>query len=129
MSYDCFMKLDSNSTNAVGRKIRKLRLERDWTQADLGKRARIDGKNVSNYETGNLRASEKTLQKFAQAFGVAIDEFSVETPSEPVLAIEDPDLLSLFREITRLPESAKAHTKWVLTTIVKQNRIQQVVAS
>lgn len=113
----------------IGRKIRRLRLERDWTQADLGKRAGIDGKNVSNYETGNLRASEKTLQKFAQAFGISLDEFLVEAPSEPVLAIEDPDLLALFREVSQLPESAKTHTKWMLSTIVKQNRIQQVVAS
>lgn len=123
------MKPSLETLKTIGRKIRRLRLERDWTQADLGKRAGIDGKNVSNYETGNLRASEKTLLKFAQAFGVPVDELLLEAPPEQGLAIEDTELLALFREVTQLPESAKTHTKWVLSTIVKQNRIQQVVAS
>ena len=122
------MSIDSES-KSISRKIRRLRLERDWTQAELGKRAGIDGKNVSNYETGNLRPSERTLQKFAQAFGLALDELLSDVHTEPTLAIEDTDLLALFREVSQLPDAERSRTKWILGTIVKQNRIQQVVAS
>ena len=123
------MRAASEKPQSVGRKIRRLRLERDWTQAELGKKAGIDGKNVSSYETGSLRASDRTLQRFSQAFEMSLDEFLSDVHSNLVATIDDPDLLALFQEVSLLPEAERTRTKWILGTIVKQNIFQQVVAS
>lgn len=112
----------------LGEKIRKLRKERGWTQAELGRRARVGGNNVSSYELGTLKPSPKTLERFAQALGVSTQELLSEEPEQPLLAIEDPELLPLFREISRLPEADRNHAKWLLSVIVRQSRIQQMMA-
>lgn len=112
----------------LGEKIRKLRKERNWTQAELGRRAGVGGNNVSSYELGTLKPSAKTLERFADALGVSTLELLSEEPEQPILAIEDPELLPLFREISRLPESDRSHAKWLLSVIIKQSRIQQMMA-
>lgn len=108
-------------------KIRKLRREKDWTQEELGQRVGIDKRNISRYETGNLNPSKKTLTKFASALGVNVEELQGE-PSQPSLILEDPELLNLFREVATLPDKSRNAVKTVLAMIVKQNRIQQMVA-
>lgn len=113
----------------IGEKIRKLRREREWTQEELGERVQIDKRNVSKYETGHLNPSRKTVEKFAEALGISAAELLFDAEAEPVLAIEDPELLNLFREIASMPEKSKNAVKTVLSMVVKQNRIQQMVAS
>jgi transcriptional regulator with XRE-family HTH domain len=112
----------------LGEKIRKLRKERDWTQAELGNRSGVGSNNVSSYELGTLKPSRKTLERFANALGISLEELLAEEPEQPVLAIEDPELLPLFRELSRLPEAERTHAKWILSVIVRQSRIQQMMA-
>ena len=113
----------------LGDRIRKLRRERDWTQRDLAEKVGVDYKNVSNYEVGRLVPSLKTLQRLADAFGVAVQELQNENSEEPVLAIEDPELLKLFRELSTLPDPEREHVKWMLSAIVKQKRMREMIAS
>ncbi len=117
------------ASNTLGNKIRKLRVQRGWTQKELGLRAGIEGKNVSSYETGHLNPSARTLQRFAEALGVTAEDLLAESPKEPALAVEDPDLLELFREVSQLPEGERTNAKWFLSLIVKQHRLQQMIAS
>ena len=113
----------------LGDRIRKLRRERDWTQRDLAEKVGVDYKNVSNYEVGRLVPSLKTLQRLADAFGVSIEELNQDHPQEPVLAIEDPELLRLFRELSTLPEADRDHLKWMLAAVVKQKRMLEMMSS
>ena len=113
----------------VGEKIRKLRREREWTQEELGERVQIDKRNVSKYETGHINPSQKTVERFAEAFGVSAAELLYDAKAEPSIAIDDPELLHLFREIALLPEDNREAVKLVLSMVVKQNKIQQMIAS
>jgi len=113
----------------IGDKIRKLRQQKGWTQKDLGTRAGIEGKNVSSYETGHLKPSARTIQRFAEALGVSAEDLLSDSSNEPALAVEDPDLLQLFREVSQLPEAERMNAKWFLSVIVKQHRLQQMIAS
>lgn len=113
----------------VGERIRKLRKERDWTQRELSEKTGVDSKNISSYESGRLIPSRRTIQRFADAFGLTIEDLMAEQPKQPALAIDDPEMLSLFREIAQLPQADQNHIKWVLTMAVRQGRIQQMMAS
>jgi len=111
----------------LGERIRKLRRSKDWTQKELGELVGIDQKNISQYESGRLHPGRRTIQRFAQAFAVTPEELLAEDPEEPLLAIEDPDLLSLFREVSKLQEADRNRLKWMLSLAVRQLRIQDVM--
>ena len=46
-----------------------------------------------------------------------------------MLAIEDPELLRLFRELSTLPPPEREHLKWMLAAVVKQKRMREMMAS
>lgn len=113
----------------LGTRLRKFRKMKDWTQRELGQRAGVDWKNISSYESGRLVPSEKTLRRFAEALEIPLAELLSAEPSEPSLALEDQEMLRLFREATKLPESEQKHIKWMLSMALRQSKIQEVMAS
>lgn len=54
----------------IGDVIRRLRIERGWTQAELAERLGIEPATVSGYERGTRTPDAKMLKKIAEAFGV-----------------------------------------------------------
>jgi len=78
-----------------------------------------------------LKSHSNDIEKFAQALGVSPEEllFAAGPTEEPSLALEDAELLHLFREVAGLPESDRAAIKRILSIVVKQNRLQQMLAS
>lgn len=112
----------------VGEKIRKLRIERDWTQKELGAVTGL-GNNVSSYENGHLKPSLKTLKKFADAFEMTVEELAAVDVKAPAQEFRDPELLTLLRDLNALPEAEIQKAKWFLSLLVKQHRLQQMIAS
>ena len=113
----------------IGTRLRKFRKLKDWTQKELGQRAGVDWKNISSYESGRLVPSERTLKRFAEALEIPVEELIAEESTQPALAIADQEMLRLFREATKLPESEQKHIKWMLSMALRQGRIQEVMAS
>ncbi|MEI8300185.1 MAG: helix-turn-helix transcriptional regulator [Chlamydiota bacterium] len=61
----------------LGKKIKLARVEKDMTQADLGKVTGLLQKSISLYETGQALPNLETLEKIAKAleksFGYFLD--------------------------------------------------------
>lgn len=57
----------------LGEKIKKLRESRDWSQAELARRAGITKSAISTYELGMRTPSADVVCAFAKAFGVSSD--------------------------------------------------------
>lgn len=55
----------------VGRKIRLLRTEREWTQQMLADHADLTREHLSELESGKKEAGLRTIQKLADALGVS----------------------------------------------------------
>jgi DNA-binding XRE family transcriptional regulator len=55
---------------AVGKRVRRLRSERGWTQVELAERAGLPQSHVCRIERAVYTATFKTLDKIARAFGV-----------------------------------------------------------
>jgi len=113
----------------VGPRIRKLRKDKDWTQRDLGNRAKIDYRNLTRYETGNIRPSIKVLQRIADAFEISVDEL-IHDPSEmnPEILIQDKELLRQFQDVEKLPEEDKAAAKRILQALIMKQQMQELLA-
>ncbi len=109
----------------IGAKIRKLRKERNLTQAQLGELAGVDIHNVTRYENGRVRPRAKLLQRFANALGVSVEELQAEEPVSQ-LGIRDPELLDQFRQIDRLNDSDKAALKRIIQAVIIKNQVQDL---
>lgn len=112
----------------LGEKIRKLRLGKDLTQRQLGAQTGL-GNNISGYEKGHLRPSVKTLKKLADALEVHPDELLATEAEDQASIAQDEELSRLFREVGKLPEGDVQKAKWFLNVLVKQHRLQQMIAS
>jgi transcriptional regulator with XRE-family HTH domain len=113
----------------IGDNLKKLRKERGWTQKELEDRTGIAQRNISSYEAGKLKPSGRTISRFAAAFEVTVEDLVGDNSKEPALALDDTELLTMFREVEKLPEADKARLKWVISLALRQNRIQEMMAS
>ncbi len=59
---------------ALGKRIRKLRHQRDWYQEDLAAHSGLGRVAISKLETGKQEAKLKTLQTLADSFGLTISQ-------------------------------------------------------
>lgn len=58
----------------IGKKVRRLRKAKGWTQGDLAKRARLGREAVTRIETEARRPNLETRKKLAKALDVGILE-------------------------------------------------------
>lgn len=56
----------------LGKKVRAMRVERDWSQDDLARRLKWKQPNVSDLEAGKHAPSMPTLTKLATVFDVPV---------------------------------------------------------
>lgn len=70
------------NTRTVTR-LRKLRRDREWTQAYVGGLVGVEGATISMYESGDVTPSVPVLLKLAKAFDCPAEELleSVEIPA------------------------------------------------
>lgn len=57
----------------LGQKIKRLRESREWSQADLARRAMVTKSAISTYELGIRTPSADVVKAFAKTFGVSSD--------------------------------------------------------
>jgi putative transcriptional regulator len=68
----------------VRNRLRILRAERDWTQADLAEKLDVSRQTVNALETGKYDPSLPLAFRIARLFGVRIEDvFSPEAESRP----------------------------------------------
>lgn len=63
-----------NVVISFGKQVKRLRLERQMTQMDLGAELNIDRENIRKYEKGLQEPKLSTLIKFAKVFKVSFNE-------------------------------------------------------
>ena len=95
----------------LNERIRKLRLERSWSQVDLAKKLNVTKQSVSNWENDNIQPSIDMLIRLAEYFKVSTDY---------MLGIETKNTL----DISGLTDEQTAHIKHIITDIIgnKKNR-------
>ena len=104
----------------VGEQIRRLRLMRGWTQADLAERAELTVEGVSRIERGARAARVGTLRALARALGVSVGallEPPAEGEGEPFgLA---PDLRAVIEPLLDQPAGMRAQAARVVRALVE----------
>ena len=88
----------------LNERIRKLRLERNWSQVDLAKKLNVTKQSVSNWENDNIQPSIEMLVKLAGTFSVSTDY---------LLGLED----RRYLEITGLSDGELSHIQLLINDL------------
>lgn len=111
----------------LGARIRWLRHQREWNQAELGQRIGVGRKQVSAYERGVQLPSTAKLVRLAEVFGVTMDSLVSEAEGVPVpIKIRDRELLERFEQVDELPEPERSLAKSMLDLVLVQHRFQEL---
>ena len=109
----------------LGQRIRKFRRLKDFTQAQLGERPRIDPRNLTRYENDKLKPSLKVVTRLAEAFGVAIDELvDNQEGGKATETIADREMLKLFQATEHMNAEDKAALKLVMQAMLLKSQVQ-----
>lgn len=111
----------------LGERLKKLRQERDWSQAELAQRLGIHQKQISGYERGVHVPATELLIRMAELFNVSLDYLAFDNREEVRrIQVADRELLLKLQEIDQLSETDKATVKAVLDTFIKLHRFQRL---
>ena len=115
---------------AINSRIRQLRQEKRWTQAELGEKVGVHQKQVSAYERGANVPSTEVLIKLAEVFNVSLDYLAFEAKGQTAkINIQDRDLLRRFEVLDSLTEQDKTLAKQILDLLILKNRFKDLVGA
>lgn len=111
----------------LGERLKRLRQEKNWTQAELADQLKIHQKQLSGYERDVHVPSTEVLMKIADLFNVSLDYLAFDKASENKrFQLGDRDLMVKFEEIDKLSEKDKTTIKAILDTFILKHRFQQL---
>lgn len=112
---------------AIKDRIKQLRQERNWSQAQLGNKMGIHQKQVSAYERGRNIPSTEVLMKIADIFDVSLDYLASEAQGKPArVNIKDKELLRRLEDVDQLSDQDKGTIIEILDTFIMKNKFQSL---
>lgn len=108
-----------NNQDIVER-IKKVRLERGYTQQDLADFVNKTGSNISEIERGKVQVNAADLQAFAKALGKPIEYFFGHESNDPLID----DIVELLRAET--PEARKNTLSSIKLALAMKHRIDRL---
>lgn len=94
--------------SSLGEQIRKMRLQRGWSQIELAKKLRISNTTLSQYETGVRTPDDALKIQMADLFEVSLDRLMGRPEKEKTsskTSIDDDDIkVALFGGEKDIPE-------------------------
>lgn len=115
----------------LGERIKRLRQERNWSQAQLAQRLAVHQKQVSGYERNVHVPSVEVLIRLAELLNVSLDYLAFENREDTrsVSQIADRDLLNKMEAVDKLSEADKTTIKAVLDSFILKSRFQKLIHS
>lgn len=101
---------DKELIKTMGKRMRLMRIEKEWTQAELAEKVGLTQGSITFYETGQRAIQFHIAIKMANLFGVSLDYLLGVSDVKDTLALEDfndPDLRYLARNIKDRKEAEK----------------------
>lgn len=86
-------------------RIKELRKERAWSEAELGEKVGTDSQRISRYENGRLTPSLDSAARLAEALDVSVDYLVIEGASRRSLTDADSTLAARLAELGALDDT------------------------
>lgn len=113
----------------LGKRIKQLRQQRGWSQAQLSKKLNVHQKQISGYERGIHSPSIELLVRMAELFNVSLDYIAFDNREEKnIIPIADRELMQAVQQIDQLSTEDRETIKAVLNTFIVKNRFQRLAS-
>lgn len=115
---------EDHAAMPLGERIRELRKQAGWSQAELAEKIGVDAGRVSRYEAGRITPSAEALVRLGEVLNVSIDHLLVD--GVPRRALHSPEDV-LGDRVASLGELGSEDLKLVLSFIdalVTKNRLK-----
>ncbi len=114
----------------IHERIRKLRQEKKWTQAELAERVKVQQKQISAYETGQYSPSTDVLIRLADAFDVSLDYLAFSKEGQNVkIQVKDRELLRYFEILDEYPEEEKKTAKDIIDLVIAKHKFKELAGN
>jgi len=114
---------------SLGTRIKRLRQDRNWSQAQFALKLKVHQKQISGYERNVHVPSTDLLIRVAELFNVSLDYLAFEDRDDSQqVQIADRDLLQKMEAIDQLTDADRNTVKAVLDTFIIKNQFQQLAA-
>ncbi len=110
----------------LGQRIRKLRLEKGWTQRQLEEQAGLESRNLTRYESDKVRPRLKSLKMLANALEVSVDELAAEDEEKAEERFQDKELLNQFLAVEQMGEQDRMAIKRVIQAMIIKNKVNDL---
>jgi transcriptional regulator with XRE-family HTH domain len=115
---------------SFGKKLAKLRKDKDLTQEDLAKRIGVGVAQVRRYEKGTSSPTLEIIKNIAKTLGVSTDELIFdENEGVAFVKILDKKLLKQFEIISNLKPHDKEAVKTILESVIIKCRLEEIMPS
>jgi transcriptional regulator with XRE-family HTH domain len=113
---------------AVHDKIKELRKEKGWTQAELAERLDMHPVNLNKLEQGKNMPSADSLIRLSDIFNVSIDYLlSDEVQKKESTILKDKELLESFTKVERMDDKAKEIVKELLDSFIIKQQVGDMI--
>lgn len=107
------------SDNLFPKRLQELRDERDLSQEELAKKAKLQSTAISHFETGARKPSFDNLRKLADALETTVD-FLMGRTNTPDAALTAGD--QLYRDFEKLTDHDREFAREFMATLARRAR-------
>lgn len=116
---------DEKVAMALGDRIRQLRKEHSWSQAELGAQVGSDSQRISRYENGRITPSVEALVRLADALQVSVDYLVRDgAPRRPLNGPELGVLSERLVDLAELDDEDRLLVAGVVDGLVARRRLK-----
>ena len=115
------------TANMLGDRIKSLRKEKGFSQAELGQLVGLSYAQIGRYETKGMQPSAEVLNKIADVLGVSPDYLLNGSADEKAhLHLKDRELIKQFKEVELMTDEDKTFVKRFLDAFITKLKIEQL---
>jgi transcriptional regulator with XRE-family HTH domain len=108
----------------LGERIKNLRKEKKWHQAELAEKINADARQISRYEKGKINPSVETLVRISQVFDVSVDYLLKENAPKKPFKLDDKELFKYLEDIQNLEEEDRRCLFHIIESFKTKKRIK-----
>ena len=108
----------------IAERLKTLRTEAGWSQAELADKIGSDGRQVSRYENGRITPSLEALVRIAETFNVSVDYLVVPDAGRRPLHSPENLLGDKLADLATLDDDDQAALLKVLDALVTKTKLR-----
>jgi transcriptional regulator with XRE-family HTH domain len=110
-------------TSFIAERLKTLRTERGWSQAQLAEQIDSDGRQVSRYENGRVAPSLEAVIRIAETFNIAVDYLVIEDAARRPLHAPENALADQLADFAQLDPDDQGALLKILDALITKTRL------